>query len=240
MCTMTWLAHDDGYEVLFSRDELRTRKPALPPAIGQQRGTAFVAPRDGDHGGTWLGVNEHGVAVALLNFYPPEPPDVPSPVSRGHLVLGMLDCTRAPAVLTRLQNMMPDPYRPFYLAALDRGNPPAVRIWDGRELRRASGEMPVSTSSFDTARVVRSRYDLFARLREAHGAPAAEWLVDYHRSHVPDRGACAVCMHRADAHTVSFSRIRVDTQGIEFRYWPTAPCRMGEPTVVRLPARPLA
>ena len=113
-------------------------------------------------------------------------------------------------------------------------------IETGRELRRASGEMPVSTSSFDTPRVVRSRCELFARLREAHGAPAAEWLVDYPRSHVPDRGACAVCMHRADAHTVSFSRIRVDPQGIEFRYWPTAPCRMGEPTVVRLPARPLA
>lgn len=236
MCTLTWVGHPDGFEVFFNRDELRTRRPGLPPAVGQHRGTAFVAPRDGDHGGTWLGVNEHGVAVALLNHYPPEPPEpVADPTSRGHLVIDMLDCQHAGAVASRLQTMSLAAYRPFFLAALDRAYPPIVRAWDGSELHRLSGEMPVTTSSFDTAAVVHNRRQVFARLRDEHGPPAADWLVEYHRSHEPARDAYAVCMHRPDAHTMSFSRIRVDARRVRFRYWPTAPCRMGEAAEVLLP-----
>ncbi len=69
MCTVSWRAARDGYDLFFNRDELHTRAPELPPALSERDGVRFLAPRDGDHGGTWLAVNEHGLTVCLLNDY---------------------------------------------------------------------------------------------------------------------------------------------------------------------------
>ena len=55
MCTITWLAEPDGYQVFFNRDEKRDRKPARPPAVYETQGLQSVYPVDGKAGGTWLG-----------------------------------------------------------------------------------------------------------------------------------------------------------------------------------------
>ena len=39
------------------------------PRIGDVRGVSFVAPIDGDHGGSWIGVNQFGLTLCLLNRY---------------------------------------------------------------------------------------------------------------------------------------------------------------------------
>src|SRR5258707_15575033 len=72
MCTATWIRTRDGYELFFNRDELATRKPALPPAAREREGVRFLAPEDGDAGGTWIGVNERAIAVGLANGTEPE------------------------------------------------------------------------------------------------------------------------------------------------------------------------
>ncbi len=239
MCTMTWLRRPNGYEVFFNRDEQRTRKPGLPPAVGEQNGIRFLAPRDGDRGGTWLAVNEHGLAVALQNYYGEG--DAPKPeeaVSRGHLVIGLMDCSSADEVMSRLRDLQRAHYRPFLVLALDRAAPPAGIVWTGAELRpfaQRPPALPITTSSFDTAAVLRRRRALFERMRREHGEPAAEWLLDYHRSHVPDRGPYSVCMHREDAKTVSFSCVRVDGRQAAFRYAPASPCRAAKEAEAQLP-----
>ena len=60
------------FRLFFNRDERRTRRPAIPPAVHRKGDTRFIAPRDGDFGGSWLGVNEHGVSLCLLNGYAAE------------------------------------------------------------------------------------------------------------------------------------------------------------------------
>jgi hypothetical protein len=238
MCTMTWLRRPDGYEVFFNRDEQRTRKPGLPPATGQHGRTRFLAPRDGDRGGTWLAVNEHGLTVGLQNYYgESDAPEPAEPVSRGHLVIGLMDCASADEVISRLRDLRRARYRPFLVVALDRGAPAAGVVWTGAELRPFASrppDRPVTTSSFDTAAVLRSRRALFHRMRHERGEPTPEWLGDYHRSHVPERGPYSVCMHREDARTVSFSRVRVEGREAEFRYLPVSPCRAAEETAARL------
>jgi hypothetical protein len=207
--------------------------------MGEQNGTRFLAPRDGDRGGTWLAVNEHGLTVALQNYYGEgNAPEPANPVSRGHLVIGLMDCTSADGVLARLGELERSRYRPFLVVTLDRTAPPAGIVWTGAELRpfaRRPPALPVTTSSFHTAKVLRSRRALFERMRQERGEPAPQWLLDYHRSHVPDRGPCSVCMHREDAKTVSFSRVRVNARQATFRYAPASPCRAGKEFVARLP-----
>src|SRR5262245_12838820 len=68
MCTVSWLHQRDGYILLCNRDERRTRKPASGPRIagGVVR---YIAPVDGDHGGSWIGVNHLGLTLCLLNRY---------------------------------------------------------------------------------------------------------------------------------------------------------------------------
>ena len=67
MCTVTWTRRPDGYSVFFNRDELRSRKEALPPRVHDDGTVSYVAPEDGDFGGTWLSVNGAGVTIGLLN-----------------------------------------------------------------------------------------------------------------------------------------------------------------------------
>src|SRR5258706_2502276 len=88
MCTATWILEDGGYEVFFNRDELRTRKPALPPGVKERDGVRILAPEDGDAGGTWLGANEHGVSVGVANG--PRETSARPFRSRGLLVLDLL------------------------------------------------------------------------------------------------------------------------------------------------------
>ncbi len=76
MCTVSWLfSGDSGYDVFFNRDESRERKPALRPEIRESGAVRFVAPTDGDFGGTWLAVNERGVTVGVLNRYGDDVPE---------------------------------------------------------------------------------------------------------------------------------------------------------------------
>ena len=66
MCTVSWLPEPGGFTLCFNRDERRTRGAALPPESRRAGGRAFLAPYDSDHGGTWLAVNDAGLALGLL------------------------------------------------------------------------------------------------------------------------------------------------------------------------------
>ena len=96
MCTVTWCRTGVGYEIFFNRDERKTRKAARPPSIQRLHGTRYLAPADGDAGGSWIGANEFGVSLALLNNYPAagrEP--APGRISRGLLLLSLMDAESA-------------------------------------------------------------------------------------------------------------------------------------------------
>src|SRR5882724_8716006 len=92
MCTVSWIHQDDGYDLLCNRDELHTRKPALPPRVHERSDVRFIAPIDGDLGGSWIGVNEFGLSLCLLNRYQDgEQSATESKKSRGLLLAGLMD-----------------------------------------------------------------------------------------------------------------------------------------------------
>lgn len=220
MCTVTWWRGPDRYEVLFNRDERRTRPPGLPPQVRIAAGGArFVAPLDPQGGGSWLAANEHGVTAGLLNHYEREAAAAPAdPVSRGLLLLGLMDATSAAALAEQAAARASGRFAPFLLLAFDVAGVHQVR-WDGARTetnRLDDADRPVSTSSFEPARVIACRRARYAAL--AGAAPTPEELERYHFSVDAAGGPCSVCMTREDARTVSFSRVRIAPEQITFDY----------------------
>ena len=230
MCTVSWIHEARGYQLLCNRDELHTRKSAEPPREQVRQGVRVIAPRDGDYGGSWISVNEHGLSLSLLNRYQEQPPRSTSQfTSRGSLLRSLSDCRSLAAVVERVGMESLSNYQPFTLLALAPARPALIATWDGRDCAlEANGEsrMPLSSSSFEADRVVRSRITHFKQL--AVSPISTELLAQFHRSHHPSPSAFSTCMHRDDAATVSFSRIRVAAQTIEFWYHPASPCQKVE------------
>ncbi len=89
MCVLAlWLGADPDAPVIVAanRDEFFGR-PAAPPSEIEP---GIIAGRDLQAGGTWLGVNRHGLFAAVTNRR--EPPRTPEAFSRGLLTLEALRC----------------------------------------------------------------------------------------------------------------------------------------------------
>lgn len=228
MCTLSWLATADGYELLFNRDEARTRQPATPPSRRQMDGIGVLAPTDGDFGGTWISLNAFGTCVALLNRYQ-DSAVVPGPfTSRGQLVLDLATCHDLDSVHERLTKKSMADYRPFSLVVtLPRGTSnDAVAIsrqwiWTGRRLAVAEAVRPPVASSGHCPETIQDRRQrLYASMR---GKGAS--LLEFHRSHRPSKGPVSPCMHRPEASTVSLTRIVVAAEQVTMAYADGPPCR---------------
>ena len=232
MCTASWLFRNEGFELFFNRDELRTRMEAVPPQIHRRRDARFLSPIDRDAGGTWIGVNEHAVCLFLLNLYGVNSPEKGKHTSRGHLVIDLMDSTSVEMVAERVGNLGLEEYRPFTLAAISRPTASKVFIWNGKRLEICCNPvLPLSSSSFETEAVIRSRRRVFGEMDLVD----SQRMDQYHRSHIPDKGPYSVCMHRVDAKTVSMSRISVSNRGIRFDYTAGNPCDWGIAVRSRLP-----
>jgi hypothetical protein len=230
MCTVSWIHDDAGYQLFFNRDEKLSRKRALPPRLAARDGVRFLAPVDGDFGGTWIAMNEFGVSVCLLNG-----PNItnsgggdrgPSR-SRGLLLPELIASSSVAAIYESVRLADFAVFAPFTLAALGPGQMTAMVEWDGSRKTVRFQDEPchmLTSSSFDTEAVRASRQEEFRGLLASCRQVDANLLVRFHGSHVPSRSAYSTCMHRPDAETVSFSRIRVSEREADFFYAPAAPC----------------
>lgn len=120
MCTTVILrrpGHAWPLLLAANRDELRTR-PWRPPARHWSSRADVVAGLDEEAGGTWLGLNDHGVAAAVLNRVGSLGPQA-GKRSRGELVLEALDHADAAAAVDAMSHLDPAAYRSFNLVIAD-------------------------------------------------------------------------------------------------------------------------
>ena len=139
MCTLilAYRVFDDAPVFLASnRDELLSRPsspPQLWPHVPGQRSTRFAAPRDEQAGGTWLGVNEWGVVVAITNRFG-DPRDG-SRRSRGRVVVEALQERYAAVAADGIAALDPAAFNPFHLLIADAQS--AHVVWsDGATMHR--------------------------------------------------------------------------------------------------------
>ena len=120
MCTVIILRRKESPWPLLlaaNRDELRSR-PWRPPARHWRDRPEVVAGLDVLAGGSWLGINDHGVVAAVLNRVGTLGPAA-GKRSRGELVLEALDHADAATAARALADLEPDAYRPFNLVIAD-------------------------------------------------------------------------------------------------------------------------
>jgi hypothetical protein len=80
------------------------------------------------------------------------------------------------------------------------------------------------SSSRDPTGVSLTRRRFFNELLMESGKVDDHLLERFHSSHFPAASAYSTCMHRDDARTVSFSKVNVSRDGIEFFYHADSPC----------------
>lgn len=152
--------HEWPLVVAGNRDEMRDRG-CLPPARHWPDRPEVVAGLDSLGGGSWLGVNDHGVVAAVMNREGSLGPAA-GKRSRGELVLEALDHAEAGAAVDALADLSTEAYRAFNLFVGD----PVGSYWvrhtgednqhvDVREV--APGLHMLTAGDMDDARVPRSR-----------------------------------------------------------------------------------
>lgn len=126
MCTISIVPIDNGYRVMHSRDELRSRSPEQAPAWRMlENGKTACWPTDTDAGGTWVAVREDGFYLGLVNLNATdEELDADRPeqthISRGTLIPMLMEADDVHDALKRLTTMGLRGMKPFRLLLVGR------------------------------------------------------------------------------------------------------------------------
>lgn len=228
----------------FNRDERPTRPAGLGPERQRFGDREAVLPIDPLAGGTWLAVNDAGLALAVLNGNPERPPDAAGGLrSRGTIIPTLLGADSPLAALAATERHIEyREFAPFRLVLVGRGVVADVK-WDGREpmvMSRLAGASPLMfTSSGLGDRLVEGvRRQLFDELFDG---PPENWETAqeaFHRHRWPGREHLSVNMARPTARTVSYAVVDIDPAEALFTYHPAAPDQPADRTTVRLPLAP--
>ena len=145
MCTLVILrrpGHDWPVLIAANRDEMIDRS-WLPPGRHWPDRAQVTAGQDELAGGTWLGVNDDGLAAGILNRTGALGPAA-GKRSRGELVLDALDHADAAASACALADIDGEAYRPFNLVVADSDE----AFWLRHDASKAPVFHPAARGSF--------------------------------------------------------------------------------------------
>ncbi|RAL22844.1 hypothetical protein DL240_08090 [Lujinxingia litoralis] len=228
MCTLivaTRCAPDVPLFVVANRDESFGRL-AAPPTLRISGSMRVLAPRDEQAGGTWLGLNEAGLFVAITNRFEVERRDHHR--SRGELVWNALAREGVEGAVAYARALSPRDYGGFHLMMADAQG--AAVVWsDGERLqhrRWAPGYYVISERSFGASPSMRLER-LEARLHPLQALDAevrdelVRWMAERDDEH-PFEGTC-VHLPEFDYGTRSSTVVALGEQA-RFEYCEGAPC----------------
>lgn len=219
MCTVTLIPgnpQNPGFVLTMNRDEARGRREGNPYAA-TRHGVSATYPVDAAAGGTWVGLNDHGVCMALLNRY--QSPSIADARSRGKIIAEAIHQGGLDDVLAFLQKLPLAQFNPFDLliAAADQV---WHLSWDREQpvWQRLNDEQPImlTSSSERLPDVSAYRESLFNDWLEQD--VTAETAEAFHRTQEEGREADAVNMSRPKVHTKSLVQIRVGGQQARLAY----------------------
>src|SRR5690348_9703548 len=130
MCTVSFLPNANGYCLGMNRDESRLRAVALRPEVRGTAGGFAIYPSE-PGGGTWIGMNDSGLCLALINWY--KVPTLPTrrTTSRGIVVKEMIQSPTGEDLPGFLQELPLEEIPPFRLIAISLRESRVVEFrWD--------------------------------------------------------------------------------------------------------------
>ncbi len=209
-----------------NRDEELAR-PSTLPALDRHEDTAIFAPRDSLAGGTWIGLNEHGVVAAITNRFGLK--RRPTHRSRGLVVLDALKETTAANAAERIGAISADEHNGFHLLIADRND--VFLVWnDGESVhteRLKPGVHVLTERSLDAGDSERPIWLAceIERLRAEGTLIESELmkLLQYQNEQAPLEGTC-VHMPGGIYGTRSSTIIELSHDGLSFLHAQGAPC----------------
>ena len=217
MCTLAfaWRLYEDAPLVVAANRDEAVGRPSSPPTV-RGEDPRVLMPRDEEAGGTWIGVNEHGVFVAITNRWV----DLEGERSRGLLVTDALAAERASDAIETVERELAErQYAGFNLVVADDEDCVLLE-WDG-VLRRHDFEP-------GTHVVVNEGYDDDAEksraVRSALRGDTADAWVDAAREALRDHETGA-CVYGDGFGTRSSSLVTVGADGgVRYEFADGPPC----------------
>lgn len=240
MCTLSIVAADRGVRLAFNRDESPNRAAALPPVLRRVGGRGAVFPTDPVSGGTWLAVNDAGLAPAVLNVYAPDGQANPGRRSRGEIIPALLECDSPTGALELFRRQFDHrDFSPFRLVLVGRDSL-AMLKWNGREPVSSTRPLDDTRELFTSSGlgdqfVDGPRRELFESLFAVSPEDRPRAQDAFHAHRWAGREHLSVNMTRPTARTVSFAVIELAPDAATFTYHPAAPDVPAERTTFRLP-----
>ncbi len=240
MCTVTIILTPGAtIRLACNRDEARLRPAALPPRVRRFGERCAILPIDPLSRGTWIAVNDAGLAMTVLNVT--EPGDVKPGstrlLSRGTIIPALLHCATLESALQLAEALLPAHYAPFRLVVADRQEVAELHS-SGRHMQlrqRAHLCDPVlfTSSGLGDHVVEGPRRKLF----EASFGRPDDWHQQqdaFHRHRWAEQPQWSVCMRRADAQTVSHTVVTIGQGSTAMTYYSAAPDQAVAPISVVL------
>jgi hypothetical protein len=213
MCTVTVVPDGRGVRLVCNRDQQRTRPAASPPQIHALGAHRAVFPLDPQGGGTWIGVNDAGLVVALLNRQPTALEPEPAKRSRGLIVRELLQFGSLPDVATAIGTIDPRGFAPFEIVAWHDGHVAIAASNGAQEIRTSQRQLDapllLTSSSLGDAFVAGPRRRLFERMVDRSRDGWLKGQARFHDHQWPRRPEISVRMERPDAMTVSRTTVDV-------------------------------
>jgi hypothetical protein len=229
MCTVTLRCGAGSLLLTMNRDERYERAPEEAPRRipGEVGRPSWVAPFDSASGGTWIGVNDRGVASCVLNGYEPADESLrgdPSVPSRGAIIPRILEGQDG-AGPARLPDALDfSAYASFTLLVASKDGGEIVRWRRGSGMTREAvslGWTFLTSSSWNEPEVAVHRRAAYEAWRH-EGAPEIRGLPALHLSAPPGEEARSPFMTRDTSATRSITTIRVEPDRAEAKlvWWP--------------------
>lgn len=249
MCTLTlaWRVFPDTPVVVAANRDESTDRPSSPPAVRSQDGAGdhtrrVLAPRDERAGGTWIGVNDHGVFAGITNRWTDI--DLAGDRSRGRLVDDTLASETAVQALERVQERLEAlEYDGFNLVLADADDAFLIE-WDGEASIRQFDpgvHVVVNVGADDQYDIPERRQSVGEQQREnarrardelsvADEETAAEWLARA-KAVLADHDY-GLCIHGDGYGTRSSSLVSIpETGDVEYAFADGPPCETSFQTV---------
>ena len=248
MCTVTLRCGGGSLLLTMNRDELFERAPEEAPRIirGEPGRPSWVAPFDSASGGTWIGVNERGVAACVLNGYTPEDEALHGNTavpSRGSIIPRILEEQNGHGPARVRGTLDFSAYASFTLLVATVEGGEIVRWRHRGALTRetvGTGWTFLTSSSWREPDVVAGRLRAYEAWR-AEGSPSTGGIPALHLLAPPGDEANAPFMTRPLGATRSISVVSVDAgqNAARLTWWPrsgSAPIDVENPgAVMELP-----
>lgn len=213
MCSVTYLPlPNDNFILTSNRDVSTKRKPASSPiTINTEKGK-IIFPKDNEANGTWIGSNDIGRTIVLLNGgFESHVSNPPYAKSRGLIVRKTLEIVNA---WTYLQDVVLTNIEPFTLLIIDWHFDFQLWefVWDGerkyfKELNKHQPVIYSSSTLYDDAMKAK-REQWFEQWLVKNPNYEQASIIDFHETAGEGNPKESILLDRGDIQTVSITSIQ--------------------------------